>query len=301
MSTVLVTGASGNVGSRVVGELLARDARVRAFVRDRDKAATVLPAGTDLAFGDFTDAASLRTAFEGVDRVFLTSSNSPREVEDECAVIDAAAEAGVSRLVKLSAIDADPGSPLPGVAWHGQIEEYVGRSGVPAVVLRSTWFMTNLFASAEAVAHTGSLFAPADGGRIAMIHPGDVAASAAAVLAPDGHSATDGHSVTDGHEGHTYLVTGGEALTYEDVAATLTEATGRTVTFVDVPEEAAQQAFVEAGMPDWLVTHIVGVFRLIREGALAQTTDTVLALTGRPPRTLAHFAREHAGLFGARP
>ena len=147
--------------------------------------------------------------------------------------------------------------------------------------------MSNLFGLAEAIRQTGKLFAPADGAKIAMIDLRDVAAVAAVVLS------------TDGHERQTYELTGPEAITYEHIAEELSAATGRPIEFVDMPDEAARAVFVEAGMPDWLVEHLIGVFGIIRQGALEQTTDTVRALTRREPRTFAVFAREHAGLFQA--
>ena len=104
---------------------------------------------------------------------------------------------------------------------------------------------------------------------------------------------------TDGHGRQTYVLTGPEPITYDEIARHLSEATGRTIEFVDVPDEAGRQGLVAAGMPDWLVEHVIAVFGLIRSGALEETTDTVHALTGRAPRSFAEFARDHAGLFGA--
>ena len=287
VTKVLVTGATGNVGSRVVQELRARGAFIRAFVRDPVRAAEKLGAGVELAVGNFSDTASVRPALEGADYLFLTSADGPQMVEHETTVIDAAAAAGVSQIVKLSTLGAQVGSPLPPFDWHGRIEEHLWRSELPAIVLQASFYMSNLFGSAEAIRQTGKLVAPADGAKIAMIDPRDVAAVAAVVLS------------TDGYEGQTYELTGPEAITYEHIAEELSAATGRPIEFVDVPDEAARQSFVEAGMPDWLVEHLIELFGIIREGALKQTTDTVRTLSGREPRTFAQFAREHAGLFQA--
>jgi uncharacterized protein YbjT (DUF2867 family) len=200
-------------------------------------------------------------------------------------VIDAAAAAGVRLIVKASTIGAEAGSPLPASDWHGRIEDYLRQSGVPAVVLRSNFYMTNLLGPREQVRNQGKLVAPADRGQIAAIDPRDVGAVAAAVL------------TTAGHEGKTYVLTGPEAITYEQIAEALSAATGRAVEFLDVPEVAARQALAETGMPPWLVEQIVGVFSIIRQGRVKETTDTVRALTGREPRRFAQWAREHAALF----
>jgi uncharacterized protein YbjT (DUF2867 family) len=179
MTSVLVTGATGNVGSRVARELRNAGAPVRAFVRDERRAASVFGGGVELAPGDFSDAYSVRRALEGVDAVFLACSNDPRQVAYETGLIDAAAEAGVGRIVKLSALGAQAGSPLAFWDWHGKIEDHLRASGVPSVVLRPAFFMTNLLGTAEHVRRGGALFAPAAGARISMIDPEDVAAAAA--------------------------------------------------------------------------------------------------------------------------
>ena len=104
---------------------------------------------------------------------------------------------------------------------------------------------------------------------------------------------------TDGHAGRCYVLTGGEAITYAEIAEALAAATGREIAYVDVAPEAAREGLVQAGMPDWLVEHLDRAFERIRRGEFAQTTDTVRVLTGREPRTFAQLARDHAAAFAA--
>jgi uncharacterized protein YbjT (DUF2867 family) len=283
-TTILATGATGNVGSRVVRELRERSASVRAFVRDPNKAAG-FGDGVKLAVGDFGDSGSVRAALEGVEGVFLACSNDPLQVEYETGVIDAAREAGVRRIVKLSALGAGVGSPVAFWDWHGRIEEHLRASGLPGVVLRPAFSMANLLGSAEGVRHAGTLFAPAGGARIAMIDPGDVAAVAAVAL------------TEDGHDGETYTLTGPEAITFERVAEELSAVAGRRIQFVSVPDEAARQGMVEQGLPEFVAGQIVAVFGFLRRGDQDLTTDAMHTLTGREPRGFARFARDHAGLF----
>jgi uncharacterized protein YbjT (DUF2867 family) len=278
--TVLVTGATGNVGSAVVAELRRRGVAVRAFVRHPVDA---FGGDVDLAIGDFEDPASIRAALAGVDRVFLSSADGPRKVEHEVAVIDASAH--VELVVKASTTGARAGAPLPPFDWNGRGEEHLRRSGIPAVVLRSGFYMTNLLAVAEPVRAQRVLPAPAGDGRIAMIDPRDVGAVAAAVLAGSGH------------DGRTYELTGPDAVSYGDIAAELSHATGTHVEYVDVPPHAARERLVASGMPDWLIVHLDGVFAKIRAGELAATTDSVALLTGRAPRTIADFVTDHRDAF----
>lgn len=259
---------------------------MRAFVRDADKARAKLGLGVELAIGDFEDPASLRRALQGVDHVFLTSADGPRKVDHENAVIDAAAAAWVQRIVKLSPPRVEIGSELAFWDWHGQIERHLRSSGAPAVVLRGNLFMSVLLASADAVKNRGQLFAPAGDAKIAMIDPRDIGAVAAVLL------------TEDGHDGKTYMVTGPEAITYRDVAEQLSAATGRDIQFVDVPDNAARAVMLESGAPEWLADNLIRLFGKLRQGAGAEVTDTVRALTGRPPNTFAHWARDHATAFG---
>lgn len=285
---VLVTGATGTVGSHVVRTLAARGVPVRAFARDLGKAEALLGADVDTAVGDFSDRDSIDRALAGADRVFLACGNTPDQVDHERAVIDAAAAAGVERLVKLSgpwaAIDAEHVF----ARWHGEIERHLLAAGPPWVLLRPRTYLTNLLAFAGTVAQTGMLFAPARTARISFVDPRDVAEAAAVAL------------VDDGHHGQVHTLTGPQAITYGRIAEALTEATGRPVTYVDVPEDAARRSMLEAGLPAPIAEAILGIFASQRAGTMADTTDTLRMLLGREPRTVDDFARDHAPFFSPR-
>jgi uncharacterized protein YbjT (DUF2867 family) len=284
---VLVTGATGTVGAHVVRALRDRGASVRAFVREPERAAQLLGADVELAPGDFADYGSLERALRGTDRLFLACGNVPAQVAYECTAIDAARAAGVSRVVKLSGPRAAVDSPLLFERWHGEIEGHLSGSGLPSVRLRPSAYMSNLLAFAETIAHTGRLFAPAGTAEITYVDPRDVAAVAAVAL------------VEDGHVGRTYELTGPQAITYREIAAELSAATGRGVEYVDVPDDAARQSMRDAGLPAPVADAIVAVFASQRAGSMVHTTGTVAALTGRPAGTFAQFARDHAAAFGA--
>jgi uncharacterized protein YbjT (DUF2867 family) len=220
---IVVTGATGNIGSRVVRQLSAAAVPCRAFVRDAAKAAAVLGDDVPVAVGDFADPASLRPAVEGADAVVLSSGNDPRQVDFEANVIDVVAGTARCPMVKLSSVGADPASPAAFVAWHGRSEAHLTASGLPATVLRASFFMSNLFAAADSISHGGPLAAPAGDAHIAMVDPRDIAACVVAVV------------TGSGHRGRIYELTGPEALTYAQVAETLGGVLGRRVEFVDAP------------------------------------------------------------------
>jgi uncharacterized protein YbjT (DUF2867 family) len=287
MNPVLVTGATGNVGSELVRALRDRGVPVRAFVRDPERAATVLGPDVDLAVGDYADPGSVRRALAGTGRAFLACGNIRDQVRYEYDAIDLMRDAGVRLVVKLSA----PGGPDARLVYprrHGEIERHLRAAGLPAVLLRPGFFMTNLLGAADAVAASGVLVAPAGGARIAMIHPRDIAAVAAVALTEDGHA------------GRGYALTGPAAITYDDVARDLERATGRPVRFVDVPDDAARADMLDAGLPAELAGFLVGLFAELRAGICAETNDAVRSLTGRDPRPFAESAAEHAERFGGR-
>ena len=285
--TVLVTGATGNVGAHVVHALLERGVPVRAFARDPEAAARRLGPGVEIAAGDFADRAALARAVRGADRLFLACANDPAQIGFECAAIDTAAAAGVRRVVKLSGPRPAADAPLVFERWHAAIEAHLGRSGLPSVLVRPAAFMTNVLAFAEPIARTGMLMAPAGTARIAYVDPRDVAAVAAVALAEDGH------------EGRVLAATGPEAVTYEQLARDLSAATGRQIAYVHVPDEAAREAMLGAGMPAGMADAIVTAYAGYRAGSMTRTTDTVRSVTGHEPRPFATFARDHASLFGA--
>ncbi|MGW6981036.1 SDR family oxidoreductase [Streptomyces sp. NPDC054932] len=285
MATVLVTGATGNVGAKVATELRERGIAVRAFVRDPDRAAAVLGGGTETAHGDFAEPASVRRALDGVERMFLLCANDPRQVEYGTNAIDAAAAAGVRQVVMLSTIGAAAGSSTVFFDQHGRIEEHLRGSGIPSVVLRSSHMMSNILGSAATIRQAGRFFLPAGDARIAMVDPHDVATAAAAALA------------TSGHDGRTHVLTGPEAITYAEVARLLSTVLGRPIEYVDVPDDAAVAGMAGAGLPQWLAEQVVAVFEALRGGENASTTGSVRELTGREPRGFEEFARRAAPLL----
>jgi uncharacterized protein YbjT (DUF2867 family) len=287
MNKVLVTGATGTVGSGVVRDLQEKGIAVRVFVRDPDKAATMFGTDVEIVTGDFADRVSVQQAVAGVESVFLTCSAVPQQVDYGIGVIEAAREAGVRRIVQLSAHGAEVDSPVAFWDWQGRIEAHLRVSGIPAVVLRPTFKMTNLLVWADQVRRDGTLAMPANGARVAMIDPRDIAAVAAVAL------------TEEGHEGQTYTVTGPTAITFEHVAKELSAVAGRPVQYIDLPDGTAGPALVELGYPEFAVPQIVTLFGILRRGDQGKPSGIVRDLTGRTPRSIAQFARDHAGRFQA--
>lgn len=253
-STVLVTAATGTVGRHLVPQLLDRGAQVRVHDRSR-------PIAPQLS---------------GVDAVFLACPNVGEQVAYECAVVDAAAAAGIGRIVKLSARGARLGSRVAFWDWHARIERHLADLDVPAVVLRPGFSMANLLGQLDTVRDHGVLPVPAGDARVAMIDPADVAACATAGL-------------LDAVPPGCYELTGAAAIGFAEVAAALTAVVGREVAFVDLPPEQAVPAMIANGLPAFAAAQISHVFTELRAGAQREVTTEVQRLTGRRPGSLVRF------------
>lgn len=283
---IAVTGATGNAGSQVVRALLERDQEVRVLARDAGRARSLFGSDVELAVCDLADGRAVRSALAGAEAVFLSCADDPRRVAWEMDVIDAASALGVGRIVKLSSHVAELGSPVAFWDWHAQVERHLRASGVPAIVLRSAFFMTNVLIAAPQDGGDGKVYAPAGSARIAMIDPRDVGAAAAAVLAETAL------------EGRTYTLTGPEAITYAQATAALSAATGRSLEFAHVPDADALAGMLGAGFPEAVAHEVVKIFALARAGGAEQVTRDVESLTGRPARGFTAFARDHAARLG---
>ena len=279
---ILVTGATGNVGSKVVEQLSSAGAPVRAFVHDPEKAANVRETGVEIAEGDFQRPETLDAALEGVDRLFLLMGTAENQVELENDVIAAAVRAGVRHVVKLSIYGAEIGSPVPFRDWHGRIEARLEGSGLAYTHLRPTFFMQN---AAYMLAPDGVFYIPAGDGRIGWVDVRDVAAVAVRAL------------TEDGHEGNAYDITGPESLSLAEAAERISAATGRNIRYLDVPSEAARQGMLSSGMPEWQVDVSLALLAAIREGALDAVTGTVATVGRVEPRSFEDYAREFAPAF----
>ncbi|HEY7067816.1 MAG TPA: SDR family oxidoreductase [Chloroflexota bacterium] len=283
---ILITGATGNVGAELARNLSGRGVPFRAMVRSPEAAKRIdALAGAELVAGDFDDPASLARALSGVERAFLLTNSSERAEAQQRAFVAAAQRAGVRHLVKLSQLAAAPNSPVRFLRYHAAVEDAVRASGMAYTFLRPNLFMQGLLGFRTTIAAEGKFYAAAADARISAIDVRDIAAAAAAALSEDGH------------EGHTYDLTGPEALTHADMAERLSAALGRHVEFVDVPPDIMRQALVSAGLPSWQADGLIEDYAHYRRGEASAITSGVQNATGRPPRSFADFARDYAAAF----
>jgi uncharacterized protein YbjT (DUF2867 family) len=281
-TTILVTGATGTIGSRVLAALAeSKGVDVRAGVRAGDQAAELRGANIKSVDFDYEKPDTISAALRGVERAFLLPPMGENQVAICNRFVDLAKQAGVKHVVKLSAFgcDREPGIVL-GRA-HRAVEKHIEASGLAWTFLRPNNFMQN-FVNYHPPDKQGNIYLPWGNGAVSFIAAEDVGAVAARVLS------------SDGHERKAYTVTGPEAITVAQAAQTISEATGRTIKYVDVPEHAARKAMLDMGMPNGMVEAMMELHAIDKAGYAAAVTTTVKDVTGRAPKTFREFARENA-------
>lgn len=281
---ILVVGATGTNGREVVDRLVASGAAVRALVRDPDRAADLL-GEVELVRGDLDDPASLDEALAGVDRAFFVTAVDPRLVGWFRNFLDAVRRAGTAHVVKFSALGADPDSTVELLRQHGETDRLMIESGTPYTILQPNSFHQNMLWSARTIKEQGAFYTPLKDGRQSLVDVRDIAAIAVEAL------------TRPGHEGQTYEITGPESLSFLEVADALSRALGKPVRYVDVPPQAAHDAMVQAGTPEWNARAVVELLELFAAGGAARTTETVVQVLGTPPIPFAQFARDYASAF----
>lgn len=281
---IVVTGATGTIGSRVLRLLSEQGIPIRAVSRNPRRGES-LP-HVEWAEADLEESATLPSIFEGAKRLFLLTGNAQSMVRLQKNAIDAAVEAGIEHVVKLSARGAHPGSKSAIGRWHYEVETHLKAAGPTWTMLRPHVFMQNLLGQADRIRKQGEIRAASGEGRIPFVDTRDIADVATRVLTEDGH----------GKE--TYILTGGEAIDYHQVAGTLGTATRQDVEYVPESFDETRARLEEEGLPDWLIDSKLALAWYHRAGGeTARTTRDVYDVTGHPPRTIVQFVYDRIEAF----
>lgn len=299
--TVAVTGATGHIGGRVARRLADIGVAQRLVVRTPERAPQL--SGADVVAASYGDTGAMRRALAGIDTLFMVSATeSADRVAQHLAAVDAAAAAGVRRIVYLSYAGAAPDAVFTFGRDHWATEQHIRASGLAFTFLRDNLYsdLVPSFAGPD-----GVIRGPAGDGRAAMVSRDDVADVAVAVLVGAGHDG--GHRASerpegalhDGatHDGAIYDVSGQQALSMQDVAEELTRVSGRRVSYVDETVEEAYASRAKYGAPDWEVAGWVSSYQGIASGEWSAVTSTVPDLTGHPATTFADMLRRHPSYY----
>ncbi|MEV7416828.1 NmrA family NAD(P)-binding protein [Streptomyces sp. NPDC089919] len=277
--SIVVTGATGALGSLVIEELLATvpAGRITALVRDADKAAGLAARGVVVKVADYDRPETLAAAFQAGDRVLLISGNAVgRRIPQHLAVIEAAREAGVAQFA-YTGILGGPEADFELAAEHRATEDAVLAAGLPYTFLRNGWYHENYTVSVAAAVSNGAVVGSTAGGRIASAARADYAAAAAAVLTGD---------VAD-HLGRAYELSGDRAWSLDEYAAEVAAQSGTAVAHSDLPATAHLEVLKHNGLPEDFAGILVDVDAAIARGLLSRSNGDLARLIGRPTTPVA--------------
>lgn len=289
MATILITGANGKVSSGIIHALQGKGHRLVALVRDAAKGQALAAAGVELRVGDLEKLRTVEDLFHEVDVAWILTPPGPLAPLQSSNALWAARRAGVRHVVRMSAVGAAHDAPTLNSRLHALSDAEVERSGIPYTILKPHFFMQNLMMAARTIVDQGAIYFGLGDARLPMIDARDVSEAAAAVLADPGR-----------HAGRTYSLTSATPVSMDDFAAAVGQATGRKVSYVAVPVAAMVESMAKLGVDDYNQVAMRDYFTAYSAGWQDQPTDSVRELTGKLPRTLSDFARDHAAAFGGR-
>jgi uncharacterized protein YbjT (DUF2867 family) len=286
-ANMLITGATGNIGTTLAKQLSAQGIPFRAMVRAEDQNTATLRAlpGAEIVTGDFTDTNSIARALQGMEKAFLLTNSSEHTEKLQSDFVEVARNTGVQHIVKLSQLHAATQSPVRFLRYHAAVEEKIRLSGMDYTFLRPNLFMQGLLGFRDPIVQQGKFFATAGDAPISLVDIRDIAAVAAAAL------------TTPGHTGKIYDITGPESLTHAELAAQLSAALGRTITYINVLPEQLLQALLQVGFPEWQAEGLIEDYAHYARGEAAAISPVVQQVTGLAPRGFREFANDYTPLF----
>ena len=290
--TLLVTGASGQLGKRTVEILLESGVapdKIIATTREPSKLSDLAQKGVDVRRADFNDPGSLVEAFSGATRLALISTDAidgdGTRLRQHQQAVEAAVKAGIRHIVYTSMPDPAPDSPITFAGDHRGTEEAIEKSGLTYTILRNTWYQENLIRSLAPALASGKWYSSAGEGKVSHVGHEDCARALAAALKSD-------RTVNE-----VRTLTGPELYTTAEIAGIASDVLGKPIEVVDVTDEQLGEGLRAAGVPDFMIPFVVGFDTNTRQGRVGFVTGDVQELTGRSPRTLRAFFEENKAAF----
>lgn len=282
---IAIFGGTGTVGRELVRELLDAEASFRMISRDRARAEVLVKGKAEVVEANMNRPATLIDALTGIDKAFLLASPGPTQLRQESNAIQACDAAGVEHIVKLSVIGASCFSDISFVRAHWESERRIENTRMAYTFLQPNWFMQNLLGHAESIAATGILRSPNKAGLVSMIDVRDIAAVAARCL------------LTDGHRGFTYVLTGPEALSMDEVARIFSKTLSREITCMELDADATRNVLISAGLDKARAQDMMRLTEFLRQGYGQARTPTVRRVSGKAPYSFLDFAQAYADAF----
>ncbi|MCD4698584.1 MAG: SDR family oxidoreductase [Bacteroidales bacterium] len=284
-SKILVTGATGTIGSFVVDLLKENKASFVAMVRNEKKSIPFKEKGVKTVFGDFSSNALLENALEGVQKVFLLSVSSPESSELQANLVQKAKEGGIKHIVKVSVRGANINADFNIGKWHGETEEFIRKSFISYTFLQPHSFMQNLLFDAKTIREEGKIYGMQGDGKIPMVDARDIASVAVKAL------------LEPGHENKSYVLTGPESISYHDIAREFAVALHKDIQYVKQSTEEGLSAMLAAGIPEWLADDMAKLNKRYANNEDSIVSPDVEKVLGRKAHNLIDFIHDYIHLF----
>lgn len=281
--TLLITGATGNIGRALVTQLLQSTYSLEVIAASPRGEVVAGLASRTL---NLLDAASTQAAMQGVDRLFLLTPAHPEMEAMTAHAVRAAQAARVQHIVRLSGAGADAASDIAIARLQGRCDQIVIDSGIPYTLLRPKSFMQNFTTFMRDMIRAGTVYSSQGEGRVPFVDVRDIAAVATQVLMEP-----------SSHVGQAYILTGPDALTNSEALAVVAQAIGRTVSVIPISEDQAIAGMRQGGMPESLIQVMSSLNRVIAAGWVAEVTDDVPRLLGRLAIKWTDFVTEYRSVW----
>ncbi len=289
--TILVTGATGNIGAQVTALLAGQDVAVRALTRTPDK--TRLPPGVIAVKGELSDVDAMRAALNGMTTVFLLVPNVPDELTQALIALNLIREAGIERVVYLSVYKAADYTDVPHFAGKHTVERMIEACAIPATILRPAYYIQNDIRQKDPLTRAGLYAMPIGDAGVSMVDTRDIAEVAASELLRRERAAPQSREVID--------LVGPDSLTGDALAALWSDILRRPIRYVGDDLEAMERT-MKAFAPGWLAYDMRLMLRRYQQDgatATAHEVDKLQAALGHPPRSYRDFALEMARTWQA--
>jgi uncharacterized protein YbjT (DUF2867 family) len=287
--TILITGATGTVGSEVVKQLSAKGENiiVKAAARSATDNTFENLNRVQVVQLDYDKPDSLAVALKGVDKLFLLTPFQSNMVDLTSNLVSEAKKAKVKYIAKQSVMGADAEPGITPGRLHRQAEKIIEESGIPFTFLRPNFFMQNFVNYySNLIRSQGAFYIPAGDAKVSFVDVRDIAAVAVKSLINDNQQ-----------KGRTYNITGGEALSYGQAAEILSKAVGKKINYVNVTDQDARNGMKDMSMDEWTIKSMIELFEITRAGYVSEISPIVEQVTGNKPITFSQFANDYAGSF----
>jgi len=286
LPSILITGATGNIGKELTKYLSEKGIAFRAMVRSVEDAKDLaaLP-GATLIEGNFNNINSLENALKGAKKAFLLTNSSELAEQQQRTFVEIAANSGVKHIVKLSQWAADENSPVRFLRYHAVVERLIKESGITYTFLRPNLFMQGLLGFRQPIIHQDRFHGAVGDSKISLVDVRDIAEAAGEAL------------TKSGHENKIYNLTGPEALSHYNLAEKLSSAVGREVQFVDVSSDVLGEMLHAVGFPEWQAEGLVEDYVHYKAGEASEIASGIFDATGHEPRDFEGFANDYAAYF----